>query len=296
MSAEALNLLWVGGAPATRDKLTSELRQSGIETGTLACVENEVEALGVVKDGRYAAILLALDPLGAGTLDCIASLNLAVPETPILAIADTDDELAARLALRAGADDCLVASELTGPQLVRAIRLSRERREKLAQLRSQAWCDPLTGLPNRALLRDRLTQMLVRARRYGGSIGVLFIDLDDFKLVNDTIGHAGGDLLLCAVAQRLTNAVRKSDTVARLGGDEFVVALQNLSRREDAEEVAGVIEARIGEPFHIEGEVLMISASIGIAMFGPEAENVDALLRLADNAMYRAKRAKPARL
>ena len=296
MSADALNLLVVGSGLATRIKLKELLTASGLQGWRVRSATGVARALPLLDRDHYDAILFTLQPLGASRLDAISALNLASPEVPILAIAGSCDLLMARMALRAGADDYLVTHELNGPGLVRAIQLACERRQKLAQLTSQAWHDALTGLPNRALLQDRLAHMVVRARRYGGLIGVLFIDLDDFKLVNDSIGHAGGDELLCAVARRLSGAVRRGDTVARLGGDEFVVALENLSRQEDAEDIAAVIEARIREPFAVEGKALTISASIGIAIFGPEADNVDTLLRLADGAMYEAKRAKPSQV
>jgi len=294
--AEALNLLVVGSAVATRVKVKEMLAASGSGPSAVRAVTGVTQALTLLGERQYDAILFALKSFSAAGLDAITALNLAWPEIPILTIANSADLLPARMALRAGADDCLVASELSGPRLERAIRLACERRQKFAQLTCQAWRDALTGLPNRALLQDRLTHMVARARRYGGLIGILFIDLDDFKLVNDSIGHAGGDMLLQAVAERLCGAVRRSDTVARLGGDEFVVALEDLSRSEDAADVAAVIEARLREPFRIDGKVVSISASVGKAIYGPEADNADALLRLADDAMYQAKRAKPVRL
>jgi diguanylate cyclase (GGDEF)-like protein/PAS domain S-box-containing protein len=163
-------------------------------------------------------------------------------------------------------------------------RIDGERR--LAYL---AQFDPLTGLANRTLLADRFSQMIVQAKRRGDPLSVLFIDLDDFKLVNDRLGHTAGDALLCQVALRLQTAVRTGDTVARVSGDEFAVVLADLARPDDAALVAQKILDRVAEPVMLEGEPTFITASIGIASFPTDGDYVDALLGAADAAMYRAK-------
>ena len=163
-------------------------------------------------------------------------------------------------------------------------RIDSERR--LAYL---AQFDPLTGLANRTLLADRFSQMIVQAKRRGDPLSVLFIDLDDFKLVNDRLGHAAGDALLCQVALRLQTAVRTGDTVARISGDEFAVVLADLARPDDAALVAQKILDRLAEPVMLGGDPTFITASIGIASFPIDGDYVDALLGSADAAMYRAK-------
>ena len=160
--------------------------------------------------------------------------------------------------------------------------------ERLAYL---AQFDPLTGLPNRALLSDRFSQMIVLARRRGAPLGVLFIDLDDFKLVNDTQGHAAGDELLKEAARRLLGAVRQGDTVARISGDEFAVIVGDLARADDAALIAQKIIDRLGEGFAIRGKEVFVTASIGIATFPADGDNAETLLGAADAAMYRAKQA-----
>jgi diguanylate cyclase (GGDEF)-like protein/PAS domain S-box-containing protein len=160
-----------------------------------------------------------------------------------------------------------------------------------ARLAYLAQFDALTGLPNRALLSDRFSQMIVLARRRGVTIGVLFIDLDDFKLVNDTQGHAAGDDLLKETARRLQTAVRQGDTVARISGDEFAVILGDLARPDDAALVAQKIIDQLAEPVAIRGQELFVTASIGIATFPADGDNAEALLGAADAAMYRAKQA-----
>jgi diguanylate cyclase (GGDEF)-like protein len=158
----------------------------------------------------------------------------------------------------------------------------------------QATHDPLTGLPNRALVLDRLGQALARAQRHGGRVTVLFADLDRFKVVNDSLGHGAGDRLLVSVSERLRSAVRAEDTVGRLSGDEFVVICENTSDRE-AEAVAERAAAAIAEPFVVGGRETVITASIGIAHAEPHTRAED-MLRDSDVAMYRAKERGRARI
>ncbi len=151
--------------------------------------------------------------------------------------------------------------------------------------------DALTGLPNRALLFDRLERALAAAQRNGHVLAVLFIDLDGFKPVNDHYGHDVGDALLQAVAQRLQGLVRESDTAARIGGDEFVVLLPTIAADEDADGVADKLRAALASPFDIHGHRIMISGSVGVALFPRDGDSPAALLEHADGAMYREKQA-----
>ena len=159
-----------------------------------------------------------------------------------------------------------------------------------AKLQYQALYDELTGLPNRRLLADRLSQTLSSAARARHTVALLYIDLDGFKLVNDSLGHAIGDLLLGQVAERLRVRVRASDTLARLGGDEFVVVLAQLNDKEEAAMVAEQLLQALTLPFMIDEQKITISASIGISIFPESANNADSLLQQADSAMYAAKR------
>jgi diguanylate cyclase (GGDEF)-like protein/PAS domain S-box-containing protein len=173
-----------------------------------------------------------------------------------------------------------------------AVINSRDVTERMAleeQLEYQALHDDLTELPNRALLLDRLDQCVARSHRYHESIAVLFLDLDNFKLVNDSLGHAAGDDVLVLVAQRLRHAIREGDTVARFGGDEFVIVLGHPIAIEDAIDVANRISTAIAEPLQVEGRELLVAASIGIAFATGTQADRDDLLRHADIALYRAK-------
>jgi diguanylate cyclase (GGDEF)-like protein/PAS domain S-box-containing protein len=152
-----------------------------------------------------------------------------------------------------------------------------------------AYHDELTGLPNRAMFKDRLTVALGQARRFRRCVAVMFLDLDQFKFVNDTLGHSAGDQLLWGVGERLANSVREEDTVARLGGDEFTLLLNELNGEDDAVVVAQKILQVISQPFVLEGQELYITTSIGIALYPADGDDAETLLKNADAAMYRAK-------
>lgn len=167
--------------------------------------------------------------------------------------------------------------------------LGRVRAEQ--RVRHMAAHDMLTGLPNRNLLQDRIAQALARDRRNQEKTAVLFIDLDHFKVINDSLGHDIGDLLLKEIASRLLGCVRSEDTLSRQGGDEFIVVLDNISSAADASTVAQKILNDLALPFYIENEELHIGASIGIAIHPGDGDKVDVLLRNSDIAMYHAKEA-----
>jgi diguanylate cyclase (GGDEF)-like protein len=159
----------------------------------------------------------------------------------------------------------------------------------VARLHHRSLHDPLTGLPNRALLEQRLEQAVARARRSHKLAAVLFIDLDGFKPINDRYGHHVGDLLLFALAERLSRVLRPGDTLARLGGDEFVVLCEDLDDSSGAETVARRINAAMSGPFHLGGHDIDLTASVGISLSGRGEDRPDVLLRNADFAMYQAK-------
>ena len=165
-----------------------------------------------------------------------------------------------------------------------------ERKQLHARLQRMAQYDQLTQLPNRELLRDRLKASLTQARLDGGRMALLYVDLDRFKEVNDTHGHAVGDMLLQAVANRLKGCVRETDTVARIGGDEFVVLLHSIQAAKDAESVAGKIRLVLAQPLRLDGHSLNIQPSIGAAIFPEHGIEEKQLFRHADEAMYNAKR------
>jgi diguanylate cyclase (GGDEF)-like protein/PAS domain S-box-containing protein len=166
-----------------------------------------------------------------------------------------------------------------------------ERKASHARMAFLAHHDPLTQLPNRLLLRDRVDQAISRAARSGTKLALLFVDLDDFKRVNDSFGHQTGDALLREIAGRLAHCVRETDTVSRHGGDEFVIALPDLSDVGVVERVARCIAEQVSAPLHAGGVEVRVSCSIGVALYPGDGEDCDALVQRADASMYAAKRA-----
>jgi diguanylate cyclase (GGDEF)-like protein/PAS domain S-box-containing protein len=170
------------------------------------------------------------------------------------------------------------------------VRDITERKEAEERISHMAHHDALTGLPNRTLLDDRIRQAMLQAQRYGSHVTVVFMDLDNFKLVNDTLGHKAGDELLKTIAQRMVESVRQTDTVVRLGGDEFVLVL--LGQSDPTESITRVlhkIREAIAEPIYLEGQKLEVTSSMGLASFPEDGQDSETLLMNADAAMYQAK-------
>ncbi len=178
---------------------------------------------------------------------------------------------------------------------VNVFRDVSEAREAAQRLRHVAHHDPLTGLPNRILLDDRIGRAIAAAERHAGMVALLYLDLDGFKLVNDTRGHGCGDLLLQSVTARLLACVRDCDTVSRMGGDEFVILLTEVGAADDAAATADRVLDAISEKHMIEGIDLRVTASIGISLYPNDARSPAELLSNADAAMYEAKTSGPAK-
>ncbi|MEO5368643.1 MAG: diguanylate cyclase [Magnetococcus sp. DMHC-1] len=176
----------------------------------------------------------------------------------------------------------------------RILYISRDvtaRREGEERLKHMAFHDPLTGLPNRQLFLDRLEQAIIQGRRHRQWVAVLYFDLDRFKAINDTLGHAIGDLLLQQVARRLVSCVRESDTVARLGGDEFTAILTNVTRSADILQISQNMLNSLSQKFILEEHELTVTTSIGISFFPMDGEEPSELVKKADAALYKAKHA-----
>lgn len=188
------------------------------------------------------------------------------------------------LAIRALEQD----DQVTFTSIVRDISARKKAEEKIRHL---AHHDPLTGLPNRHLLGDRLEQAVERARRAGRPLALMFVDLDKFKPINDTLGHAAGDEVLRCIAMRLKASLRGTDTVARVGGDEFVVLLEGLNRSDEAALVAEKILSALTQPIGVAATECTLGASIGISLFPDHAADSDGLMHCADVVMYDVKRA-----
>jgi diguanylate cyclase (GGDEF)-like protein len=233
-------------------------------------------------------VLLDLSLPDSQGLETFAKVYAHSPKTPIIVLTGNDDHALALSAVKTGAQDYLVKGKIDRELLLRAMQYSIERKRYQEELERQANYDGLTGLPNRNLLHDRLNQA-VFGQRVVRSIAVVFIDLDHFKFVNDSLGHNAGDRLLQAVAERLQSAVRDGDTVARLGGDEFVIILNDQAREDVIFRAMKRIINRVSEPIKIDDRELNVTCSAGISVYPQDGDDVETLLKNADAAMYRAK-------
>ncbi len=255
------------------------------------------QAIRALTTDVFDVVLLELSVRDASGIATLAGIRGTAPETPVVIYTRTLDDAMALRALRAGAQECLVKAETTPSTLGRSLFSAIERQHRLRALEAQrveaahrATHDPLTGLANRELFLDHLDQALAFAARYGRKTGVLFVDLDGFKRINDVHGHARGDTMLRVVAQRLVECVRRSDAVGRLGGDEFVVLLPEITSRRDVFHVRETILACLREPIDVGGgQTLSLDASVGGAMSPLDGQCAQSLLDAADTDMYRHK-------
>jgi diguanylate cyclase (GGDEF)-like protein len=247
-------------------------------------------AQGLERLASAGASLVLLDlslPDSLG-LDTFARVYAHSPAVPIIVLTGHDDHNLALAAVKSGAQDYLVKARLDRELLLRSMHYAIERKRYQLQLEHQANYDALTGLPNRNLLSDRLRQS-VYGQRLRRAVAVVCIDLDRFKLVNDSLGHATGDRLLKAMAERLRTLLRDGDTVARLGGDEFVLILNDQASEEVIYRAMQRISAELAAPLDIDGKELIVTCSAGISLYPQDGPDVDTLLRNAEAAMYRAK-------
>lgn len=213
---------------------------------------------------------------------------------PIIVDESTSIDDVAQMILGAGMQHMVTGFIVTGDGAYLGIAnghdlLNEITQRKQADLYVLAHYDHLTGIPNRMLFGDRLMQACREALRNDTSVGLLFIDVDRFKQVNDSLGHSFGDLLLCAIAKRLQSCAREVDTIARLGGDEFAILMDNFKDTEDPKIVAQRIVNSMQKPLHISGRTLSVTVSIGIAIYPNDDADVAVLLTKADTAMYKAK-------
>lgn len=255
------------------------------------------QAIRLLSSQAFDVVVLELSLHDASGIATLAGVRGAAPGVALVVYTrELDDALAMR-ALRAGAQECLRKRDTLPEQLARAIQFAIERQRRVSSLDAarleaahRATHDPLTGVANRVLFLDQLDRALAFGTRYGRKTGLLFVDLDGFKGINDTHGHARGDALLRVVARRLIECVRRSDGVGRFGGDEFVVLLPDVTSRRDVAHVRDTILRFLREPMDVGvGQMMTIEASVGGAMSPLDGLTAQELLDAADTDMYRDK-------
>jgi len=273
------------------DALWVERALGCLEERQFSCTHHEslAEALRSIEQQEVDVILTDLSLPDSAGLDTFYRLRAQAPDTPILVLSGMNDEDVAVAAVQHGAQDYLVKDHVTKDSLHRSIRYSIERYRSQRHLAFLAHYDQLTGLSNRGLFFDRFAQAIKRARRSEQLVALLFVDLDHFKDINDSMGHHAGDILLKRVADRLRACVRECDTVSRMGGDEFSLVLEDIASIQQVSAVAKRILHALAEPFLLENREIFTTASVGITIF-PFDDNVEGtLLQHTDIAMYQAK-------
>ena len=246
---------------------------------------------------HYDLILLDLRMPGMDGFQVMEGLKEIETDSYLPVLAVTAQPAHKLRALQGGAKDFIskpfdLAEVLLRVHNLLEVRLLHEAaRNYSKELESLALNDPLTGLANRRLLADRMAMALVHARRNNSAMAVVYLDLDGFKQINDTLGHGVGDILLKMVAERLLATVRAEDTVARQGGDEFTLALWHVSGSDYAATVAARAIAALAQPYDIEGHIVTVTASAGVSIYPDHGEDEEALMKSADLALYEAKAA-----
>ncbi len=248
------------------------------------------EALSIARERDFDVIIADLTLPDAQGLDCVRHLTSASQDSAVIVLTGLEDETIAMRSLQLGAQDYLPKEELRPELLKRTVRYAVERKRTEQRMRAMASRDALTGLANRAHFTERVHVALARAERSNDPVALLFIDLDRFKAINDTFGHATGDTVIRDVASRISEAVREYDLVARLGGDEFAVLVSDFDDPATPERIAGRILDSLAPPIPIGDAMAPISASIGIACAPDAGTTADQLVKSADFAMYAAKR------
>ncbi len=290
-----LNILIVDDSEDDALLLVRELKKSGYEP-VFERVATKEELEQALQQRHWQFIISDHTMPGFSSEDVLAQVKQSGLDVPVIIVSGTIVEDVAVRAMRSGAQDYIMKDDLARlvPAIERGLRdaeTRRARQQAEQALSHMAFHDSLTNLINRSMLSDRLDQALLRARRDDTLLAVLFIDLDRFKIINDTFGHTTGDMLLQSAAERICACVRRGDIVSRYGSDEFVILMENLSSRNEAAAVAEAIIESLLKPFYINRHEMYVGSSIGIIFSRDSEGRGEALLRKADTTMSRAKSA-----
>ncbi len=284
-----IHILLVEDNPGDARLVSEMLADARTGKFILVHIDSFTEALKRLAQQHFDIVLLDLMLPDSRGLITLTHVQAAVPHMPIVVLSRLHDEALALQAVQHRAQDYLIKGQVDTQLLVRSLRYAIERKRAEERMHYMVTHDALTNLPNRMLFIDRLSQALIHAPRHDNMVAMLLMNLDRFKRVNDTLGHAVGDLLLIAAAARLSIMVRKSDTVARFVGDEFALIVDDVVNPADVAMLAQKLGDAFSEPFEIVGHTLNVTASIGVSIFPGDTDNPDTLLKNADLAMCRAK-------
>jgi diguanylate cyclase (GGDEF)-like protein len=275
-----------------RQLLTKEFGEHSCD---IVHVESMRDALKILKESPFNVIVLDLDLTNTQGIDNVRMIKEEDPDMPIVVLSGHDDSKIALSAIKSGAQDYVIKGHSNSRMLGLAVLSSIERKAYERRLFKQANHDELTGLPNRRMFLEHMQRWIIRANRWKHTEAIMFLDVNGFKKINDTLGHDVGDRLLEQIGSRLQAGVRASDMLARYGGDEFVIHLDLDAKvsREMCAECAEKIVSMFHEPIIIEDRhSIQTSISIGIAFYPEDGRDTAELIKNADDAMYQAKKAK----
>lgn len=294
-----IHALIVDDDDVDREKLLRLLRRSPRNI-TVEQASSQAEALGLIREpqAHYDIVFLDFGLKDGDGRDLLPEIRAEIdPDVPIIAVTGHVDEQIAADSIKSGMTEFLSKRSLSPERVAASVeegmawrKYRQDMRRAEEELTHRSLHDPLTDLPNRTLFADRLSQACARARRSGDPFAVVMIDLDRFKDINDSLGHAAGDAVLVTIGRRMREHLREVDTTARLGGDEFAVLLQNVDSDESALAVAVKLTELIEQPIVHDGRLLYVGASMGVALCPQLGYSPDGLMEAADEAMYEAKR------
>lgn len=289
MNNEHIKVLLVEDNQVDLPLVHEMLGESRREKFVLRYVDRLQHALDLLIKEQFDVMLLDLQLPDAYGLSALIGVQTLAPNLPIVVRSGVNDEQLAIDAVHSGAQDYIVKGEESSPLLIKALRYAIERKRSEQSLAYLAHYDPLTDLPNRELFRERLNRAQERTKRSGYMVALMFLDLDHFKDINDTLGHDAGDQLLKFAAQRLKHCVRTEDTIARLGGDEFTIILEQIEHKKDAANIAQKIVDEMSQSFLLNDKDVFVTMSIGIAIYKEGDQTSEELIKHADMALYAAK-------
>jgi len=297
VAQNTLKILIIDDDEGDRKQIKRALKQAGL---LIECIETvSVEkALEVCKNHSFDCTIIDYELPGYDGLTGVTALHRRFPYMVIIMSTGHGDEMVATEAMKRGANDYIIKKNLDPKLLYKKIfeaiekkKLENQLNEKTTKTDYMAHHDYLTDIPNRFFFEHTLSRALAHAKRYKKIVGMLFIDLDRFKNINDVLGHKVGDSLLKQVSKRFQSVIREEEMLARLGGDEFGLLIGDMNKIEDAGIVAEKLIHSLEAPFLLDVEKITITSSIGIATYPFAGETVSELMRSADTAMYQAKKA-----